>query len=223
MSSGCRTLSIGMHVILLLLWTQLDNTTGHPSRHSYLDNHAASSVSSLPEATSENVAYTLPVNSKQFLLNIFSSGLSDPYRGYEIPVGTEDFYDPGIYDEWERLSPEEASKLATYSDLFEVDVNDQKPYLSMSDEDSPFQDIVESAIAKRGSRPSLSIVSPLDVLSQRLRFEMARHWMKQSQKQIKENAALLRHLGKRDTTRLTFNLRETQRHHEALLGVPSDV
>ncbi|XP_076349806.1 uncharacterized protein LOC143246640 isoform X2 [Tachypleus tridentatus] len=223
MTSGCRTISVMIHIVLLLLWTNLDNTTGYPTRYSYLDNHAAPPVSSLPEATSDNVAETLPVKSKEFLLNLFSSGLSDLNRDYEIPDGSEDVYDSKKYDQWWRLHPEEASKLATYSDLFEDDVIDQKPYKSVSDEDTLFQNIVESAIAKRGNRPSLSIVSPLDVLSQRLRFEMARHWMKQSQKQIKENAELLRHLGKRDTSRLASNFRQPQQHHEALLGVLSDV
>ncbi|XP_076306914.1 uncharacterized protein LOC143223198 [Tachypleus tridentatus] len=52
--------------------------------------------------------------------------------------------------------------------------------------------------AKRADRPSLSIVSPLDVLSQRLMLEMARRKMKQSQHQIMANAALLKHLGKRN-------------------------
>ncbi|XP_022234985.1 uncharacterized protein LOC111083055 [Limulus polyphemus] len=50
---------------------------------------------------------------------------------------------------------------------------------------------------KRGNRPSLSIVSPLDVLSQRLMLEMTRRKMKQNQYQIMANAKLLKNLGKR--------------------------
>ncbi|XP_076371533.1 uncharacterized protein LOC143257135 isoform X2 [Tachypleus tridentatus] len=53
--------------------------------------------------------------------------------------------------------------------------------------------------SKRGNRPSLSIVSPLDILSQRLMFEMARRKMKQSQHQIMANTKLLKNLGKRNT------------------------
>ncbi|XP_022246161.1 uncharacterized protein LOC111086670 [Limulus polyphemus] len=51
---------------------------------------------------------------------------------------------------------------------------------------------------KRGDRPSLSIVSPLDVLRQRLILEMAQRKMKQSQHQIIANAELLENLGKRN-------------------------
>ncbi|XP_022251433.1 uncharacterized protein LOC111087796 [Limulus polyphemus] len=52
--------------------------------------------------------------------------------------------------------------------------------------------------SKRGNRPSLSIVSPLDVLSQRLMLEMARRKMKQSRHQITANAEFLKTLGKRN-------------------------
>ncbi|XP_076336636.1 uncharacterized protein LOC143239449 [Tachypleus tridentatus] len=52
--------------------------------------------------------------------------------------------------------------------------------------------------SKRGDRPSLSIVSPLDVLSQRLMLEMARRKMKQSRHQITANAEFLKILGKRN-------------------------
>ncbi|GIY29846.1 CRF domain-containing protein [Caerostris darwini] len=46
---------------------------------------------------------------------------------------------------------------------------------------------------------SLSIVNPLDVLRQRLMLEMARRRMKENQDQIRENAILLKNLGKRSS------------------------
>ncbi|GFS81317.1 CRF domain-containing protein [Trichonephila clavipes] len=56
----------------------------------------------------------------------------------------------------------------------------------------------DMAKSKRESH-SLSIVNPLDVLRQRLMLEMARRRMKENQDQIRENALILKNLGKRSS------------------------
>ena len=50
---------------------------------------------------------------------------------------------------------------------------------------------------KRGEGPQLSVVSPLDVLRQKLLLEMTRRKLKESMNQVEENAELLKNLGKR--------------------------
>ncbi|XP_076318866.1 uncharacterized protein LOC143229885 [Tachypleus tridentatus] len=74
-------------------------------------------------------------------------------------------------------------------------ITDDKPQERKKNSKIIIKDYVK---VKRGDRPSLSIVSPLDVLRQRLILEMAQRKMKQSQHQITANAELLENLGKRD-------------------------
>ncbi|XP_055545802.1 uncharacterized protein LOC129730481 isoform X2 [Wyeomyia smithii] len=50
--------------------------------------------------------------------------------------------------------------------------------------------------AKR-TKPSLSIVNPLDVLRQRIILEMARRQMRENTRQVERNKAILREIGKR--------------------------
>lgn len=52
------------------------------------------------------------------------------------------------------------------------------------------------APAKR-TKPSLSIVNPLDVLRQRIILEMARRQMRENTRQVERNKAILREIGKR--------------------------
>ncbi|GFT12989.1 CRF domain-containing protein, partial [Nephila pilipes] len=65
-------------------------------------------------------------------------------------------------------------------------------------QDAASLDDEDMAKNKRESH-SLSIVNPLDVLRQRLMLEMARRRMKENQDQIRENALILKNLGKRSS------------------------
>ncbi|GBM59155.1 hypothetical protein AVEN_159048-1 [Araneus ventricosus] len=69
------------------------------------------------------------------------------------------------------------------------------PLISQDDSSLDEEDMPKN---KRESH-SLSIVNPLDVLRQRLMLEMARRRMKENQDQIRENALILKNLGKRSS------------------------
>ncbi|XP_022239239.1 uncharacterized protein LOC111085353 [Limulus polyphemus] len=235
MTTGCRILLVGMRIMLFLLWTELHATIGHPSRPSYQGNHIPyPSVSSL-RASSEDLAYSLPTKPNQFLLGLYTSKLTDPVHTYNIPNETAGFPTSGVntffHDAINGLTPEDASQMANYFDVYnenadpEVMTNDLKTYKLEDGKDlqMPLPSILESIAAKRGNRPSISVVSPLDVLSQRLRFEMARHWMRKSQKQIKDNAELLRNLGKRDTAQLDPTFQDLQRLNKDFRGYSAKV
>ncbi|XP_076329674.1 uncharacterized protein LOC143235414 [Tachypleus tridentatus] len=222
MTTGCRIFLVGMRIMLFLLWAELHATTGHPSRHSYQGNHIPyPSVSSL-RASSGGLTYSFRTKPNQFHLGLYT----DPVHSYNIPNETEGFPTSGVktffQDTINGLTPEESSQMANYFDVYNENTDPEEMTNNLNtyeledarDFQVPLQNILESIVAKRGDRPSISIVSPLDVLSQRLRFEMARHWMRKSQKQIKENAELLRNLGKRDTSEPDPTFQDPQRRNK---------
>ncbi|XP_049534283.1 uncharacterized protein LOC125950382 [Anopheles darlingi] len=56
-----------------------------------------------------------------------------------------------------------------------------------------------SYLSLKRTKPSLSIVNPLDVLRQRIILEMARRQMRENTRQVELNKALLREIGKRSS------------------------
>lgn len=56
-----------------------------------------------------------------------------------------------------------------------------------------------SLLSLKRTKPSLSIVNPLDVLRQRIILEMARRQMRENTRQVELNKALLREIGKRSS------------------------
>ncbi|XP_058447403.1 uncharacterized protein LOC131427867 [Malaya genurostris] len=62
--------------------------------------------------------------------------------------------------------------------------------------------------AKR-TKPSLSIVNPLDVLRQRIILEMARRQMRENTRQVERNKVLLREIGKRSHREFPPNVEES--------------
>ncbi|CAO1411895.1 unnamed protein product [Diamesa tonsa] len=56
----------------------------------------------------------------------------------------------------------------------------------------------EKYFSPKRTKPSLSIVNPLDVLRQRIMLEMARRQMRENTKQVEMNKAILKTIGKRD-------------------------
>ncbi|XP_015924150.1 uncharacterized protein [Parasteatoda tepidariorum] len=71
---------------------------------------------------------------------------------------------------------------------------------SESSESHGLDDNEEDISKSKRESHSLSIVNPLDVLRQRLMLEMARRRMKENQDQIRENAVILKNLGKRSVS-----------------------
>uniref|UniRef100_A0A182IYV1 Corticotropin-releasing factor domain-containing protein n=1 Tax=Anopheles atroparvus TaxID=41427 RepID=A0A182IYV1_ANOAO len=57
-----------------------------------------------------------------------------------------------------------------------------------------------SLLSLKRTKPSLSIVNPLDVLRQRIILEMARKQMRENNRQVELNKALLREIGKRSSS-----------------------
>ncbi|XP_063695989.1 uncharacterized protein LOC134827322 [Culicoides brevitarsis] len=55
----------------------------------------------------------------------------------------------------------------------------------------------DNLLIPKRSKPSLSIVNPLDTLRQRIMLEMSRRQMREKEKQIEDNKALFRQIGKR--------------------------
>lgn len=66
-----------------------------------------------------------------------------------------------------------------------------------------FQEFPDSSLMQddylleKRTKPSLSIVNPLDVLRQRLLLEIARRQMRENTKQVEINRAILKNVGKR--------------------------
>ncbi|KAJ6635004.1 Diuretic hormone [Pseudolycoriella hygida] len=74
------------------------------------------------------------------------------------------------------------------SPVIEYEVSD--PFLSV-------EDMGDSVQMEKRTKPSLSIVNPLDVLRQRLMLEIARRQMRENSKQVELNRAILKNVGKR--------------------------
>ncbi|XP_037049852.1 uncharacterized protein LOC119084103 [Bradysia coprophila] len=72
------------------------------------------------------------------------------------------------------------------SPVLEYEIND--PFTSAE------QDTVQM---EKRTKPSLSIVNPLDVLRSRLMLEIARRQMRENSKQVELNRAILKNVGKR--------------------------
>uniref|UniRef100_A0A336LQ28 CSON000084 protein n=1 Tax=Culicoides sonorensis TaxID=179676 RepID=A0A336LQ28_CULSO len=63
----------------------------------------------------------------------------------------------------------------------------------------------DNLLMPKRSKPSLSIVNPLDTLRQRIMLEMSRRQMREKEKQIEDNKALFRQIGKRGDASYYFD------------------
>ncbi|KAG8185630.1 hypothetical protein JTE90_026090 [Oedothorax gibbosus] len=133
----------------------------------------------------------------------YSSSHHSGFQDYDsTPQKTHPSYIEGKSEEdpWRSLSRGIFDGKATSS--AESSASDDANLLATledSDPDEPLNQRHE----KRDSH-SLSIVNPLDVLRQRLMLEMARRRMKENQEQIRENAVILKNLGKRGSARENY-------------------
>lgn len=73
----------------------------------------------------------------------------------------------------------------------------QRGYHEYNAIDSPSSMIQDDYLLEKRTKPSLSIVNPLDVLRQRLLLEIARRQMKENTRQVEINRAILKNVGKR--------------------------
>ncbi|XP_076361717.1 uncharacterized protein LOC143252839 [Tachypleus tridentatus] len=218
MTFGVKFLFFGTHVILLLLWAEIDTTVGYPFRHNYPSSYKSYPQFSDERAPSEDVLHSLYLSPNDSFLDFFSTKVEEPSHYYGLLLDVGKFPISGIDADIDARKSIVPKMLFQLDDVLSNDnaIGDTNHDLqSYKHEDNEgfkmlFRDEMGTNVSKRGDRPSLSIVSPLDVLSQRLLLEMVQRRMKQSQHQIQANAEFLRNLGKRDITHQPSNIRGLQ-------------
>ncbi|XP_055377821.1 putative mediator of RNA polymerase II transcription subunit 26 [Condylostylus longicornis] len=97
-----------------------------------------------------------------------------------------------------------------------VSVYAQQEYQSYADfpSDNSFNQDYFAEKDKR-TKPSLSIVNPIDVLRQRLLLEIARRQMKENTKQVELNRQYLKNIGKRGTAHKQLQQQQQQQQEQS--------